>query len=294
MCRQTNRFVISPQPVKTHYELLGLENTADADAIKKAFRREIARYHPDKVIHLGTEFQEMAATRAAELTVAYKTLSDDTQRAQYDANLSSGVLPPHAAGEATPPRPAEPPRTALRDDPFDTPPTLDDIRTPPPGGGKARFASERADRDVILRRAISARVMTAVETLYGKLETPTVRGFDMAMVPLAKPRFLGAPPPRVLVKVVETADAAAVTEAFAGASKAKLHAGKSPVVVLLFARHIAPQTELTKANEASARHRQADGPDEVAVIVVNTAEWTCRLPPGCSPAVLKLADQICA
>ena len=62
--------------VKTHYELLGLEPSADADAIKKAFRREIARYHPDKVIHLGAEFQEMAATRAAELTVAYKTLTD--------------------------------------------------------------------------------------------------------------------------------------------------------------------------------------------------------------------------
>ncbi len=35
--------------VKTHYELLGVDPTADADAIKKAFRREIARYHPDKV-----------------------------------------------------------------------------------------------------------------------------------------------------------------------------------------------------------------------------------------------------
>ena len=55
--------------MKTHYELLGLEPAADADTIKKAFRREIARYHPDKVIHLGAEFQEMAATRAAELTV---------------------------------------------------------------------------------------------------------------------------------------------------------------------------------------------------------------------------------
>ena len=33
---------------------------APADEIKKAFRREIARYHPDKVQHLGQEFQEMA------------------------------------------------------------------------------------------------------------------------------------------------------------------------------------------------------------------------------------------
>jgi hypothetical protein len=33
------------------------------------------------VIHLGQEFQEMAATRAAALTVAYKTLSDQIGRA---------------------------------------------------------------------------------------------------------------------------------------------------------------------------------------------------------------------
>jgi hypothetical protein len=285
--------------VKTHYELLGLEITADADAIKKAFRREIARYHPDKVIHLGTEFQEMAATRAAELTVAYKTLSDEAMRAEYDASLTSGVPPPHVP-HVPPDEPDEPPPRAERrpeSSPgqlHDTPPTIDEIKTPlPVGGGKGRFAAERADRDVILKRAIGARVMATVEGLYGKLTTPAVRGFDLAMVPLAKPRFMGTMPPRVLVKVVDSANTATVTEAYAGASKANVHAGKSPVVVLLFARNIAPQDELTKANETNAR-RKGDGPDEVAVIVVNTADWSCRLPPGCSPAVRKLADQVCA
>jgi hypothetical protein len=135
--------------------------------------------------------------------------------------------------------------------------------------------------------------MATVEGLYGKLTTPAVRGFDLAMVPLAKPRFMGTMPPRVLVRVVDSANTATVTEAYAGASKANVHAGKSPVVVLLFARNIAPQDELTKANETNAR-RKGDGPDEVAVIVVNTADWSCRLPPGCSPAVRKLADQVCA
>ena len=69
--------------MKTHYEILGLEPSADSDTIKKSFRREIARYHPDKVAHLGGEFQEMAATRAAALTVAYKTLSDPALRREY-------------------------------------------------------------------------------------------------------------------------------------------------------------------------------------------------------------------
>jgi hypothetical protein len=272
--------------VKSHYELLGVDSTADADAIKKAFRREIARYHPDKVIHLGSEFQDMAATRAAELTVAYKTLSDPSLREEYDAGLTSGAADFNAP---------KTPRPASDEDAPAPPPPAHDTPFPPPPGTTGRFASERADRDQILKRAIAGRVRAIVETLYGKLHTPTVRGFDLAMVPLGKPRFLGNHPPRVLVKVVGNADGAAITEAYAAASRARVHAGKSPVVVLLFARTVAPQPELSKANEANARGRKApDSPEEIAVVVVETADWSCRRPPGCSSAVQKLTDQICS
>lgn len=269
--------------MKSHYELLGLEPNAGADAIKKAFRREIARYHPDKVIHLGAEFQEMAATRAAELTVAYKTLTDPALRQEYDASLSTGAPPPHVA-----PAPAAPDEVP--------PPTIEELHDEPhPPPGRVRFAAERADRDQILKRAIAGRVLGIVEGLYGKTASPQVRGFDMVMVPLAKPRFIGAPPPRVLVKIVDTADAAAIAEAHTAASRANLHAGKSPIVVLLFARTMAPQHELSRANDAIARQRRApDGPVEVAVVVVDVADWSCRLPPNCSTAVHKLTQQICA
>ena len=199
--------------MKTHYELLGIEPGADAETIKKAFRREIARYHPDKVIHLGQEFQDMAATRAAELTVAYKTLTDPAQRAEYDQGLGGDGPPPVQAAAAPPtPSPSGPPRPF---DPADAAPGLEDNKTPlPPGGGKARFAAERADRDVIVRRAIAARVHAAMTAAYGELETPTVRGFDVALVPVAKPRFLGAPPPRVLIRIVDRADAPAIADAY--------------------------------------------------------------------------------
>ena len=272
--------------MRTYYQLLGLERTADADAIKKAFRREISRYHPDKVIHLGAEFQDMAAARAAELTVAYKTLTEPGLREEYDAGIEAG-LPPRVA-----PPPASAPGVA---DPLPAASEPETPTPPPPSGTRGRFASERADRDEILKRAIAGRVRAIVEALYGKIETPVVRGFDLAAVPLAKPRFLGAHPPRVLLKVVPTADAAAVSEAYAGASRARLHAGKSPVVVLLFARTIASQHELSRANAANARGRKApDSPEEVAVVVVDTADWSCRLPPGSSAAVQKLTEQICS
>jgi curved DNA-binding protein CbpA len=281
--------------VKTHYELLGLEPSADADAIKKAFRREIARYHPDKVIHLGAEFQEMAATRAAELTVAYKTLTDPALREEYDDSIATGAPIPHMPS---------PPRPAARE-PYQPPPPpraeaepdrdADRKTPPPPSGNKARFAAERADRDMILKRAIAGRVLAIVEALHGKSDTPTLRGFDFAIVPQAKPRFLGSPPPRVLIKVIETADAQAITDAFATASRSRVHSGKSPVVVLLFSRQFAKQQEIARAHEANARQRKTpDAPDEIAVVLVDISDWSCHLPPNASAAVHKLTDQICA
>lgn len=277
--------------MKTHYELLGLEPSADADAIKKAFRREIARYHPDKVIHLGDEFQRMAANRAAELTIAYKTLTDPALREEYDASVAAGLPPPHQPQAPRPePREEAPPPSAA---PLHEPPEDRENRTT--AGGHSRFASERAGRDVILKRAVTGRVIGIVEKLYGEIETPVVRGFDLAMVPVAKARFLGAPPPRVLVKVLDMVNGAAIIEAFNTASRAKVHAGKSPVVVLLFSREIAPQGEISKANDVNARQRKTpDGPDEVAVVIVDTSDWSCRLPPNCSPVVHKLTDQICS
>ena len=109
----------------------------------------------------------MAATRAAELTVAYKTLTDPATRAEYDASIAAGLPPPHMP----PPAPEPVPDPADEASPFE-PPTIDEIKTPPPRAGSGRFAAERADRDVILRRAIAERVHATVETLYGKVETP--------------------------------------------------------------------------------------------------------------------------
>ena len=40
-------------PSKNHYDVLEVAPRAPADEIKRAFRAQIARYHPDKVQHLG-------------------------------------------------------------------------------------------------------------------------------------------------------------------------------------------------------------------------------------------------
>src|SRR5213078_759792 len=93
--------------MQTFYQLLALEPTASAEDIKKSFRAQIARYHPDKVQHLGKEFAALAAERAAELTEAYRILSDAGRRAEYDrAFAESGetpLAPAAAPAGSTPP-----------------------------------------------------------------------------------------------------------------------------------------------------------------------------------------------
>jgi len=269
---------------------LSVAATADADTIKKAFRREIARYHPDKVVHLGPEFQEMAATRAAELTVAYKTLSDQALREQYDASLAGAGPPP-----AVPHDPPATPSAPVAAEPRVQPPVESDSQTPIPASGPRLFESERAGRDLILKRAITGRVRAVVETLYGSVVMPAVRGFDAALVPEAKPRFLGSHPPRVLVKVNEVADAAAIADAWTLADRARVHAGKSPVVVLLFGRELSSPRELIKAMDAANRQRRSpDGPAELVVVVVNSGDWKCQVPDEISATVRTLIDKISA
>lgn len=57
------------------YKVLGVASDASAAQIKQAYRELANKYHPDKVSHLGDEFQEMAHKRFKEIQVAYQELS---------------------------------------------------------------------------------------------------------------------------------------------------------------------------------------------------------------------------
>jgi curved DNA-binding protein CbpA len=63
---------------KSHYEVLGLERSADAAAIKKAYRKLALRLHPDKCSAPSAE----AAFKA--VSSAFDTLSDSAKRNLYD------------------------------------------------------------------------------------------------------------------------------------------------------------------------------------------------------------------
>ena len=56
------------------YDVLGIGRGASPDEIKGAYKRLANRYHPDKVAHLGEEFQMLAEERFKEIQEAYQEL----------------------------------------------------------------------------------------------------------------------------------------------------------------------------------------------------------------------------
>lgn len=64
---------------KDYYAVLGVERDASAEAIKKAYRRQAMKVHPDVA-----QDDENAAERFKELNEAYEVLSDPNKRAIFD------------------------------------------------------------------------------------------------------------------------------------------------------------------------------------------------------------------
>lgn len=58
-------------PPRSWWEILNVEENASAEQIKSAFRKEIAKYHPDRVQGLGIELRELAELKAKEVNHAY-------------------------------------------------------------------------------------------------------------------------------------------------------------------------------------------------------------------------------
>ena len=57
-----------------HREVLGVSEAAGEDEIKTAYRSQLAKYHPDKVTHLGDEFHKLADARTKDIIAAYEYL----------------------------------------------------------------------------------------------------------------------------------------------------------------------------------------------------------------------------
>ena len=56
------------------WSVFALPQTASLDQVKHRYRELLAKYHPDKVSHLGSEFQEIAHEKVLELQAAYEAI----------------------------------------------------------------------------------------------------------------------------------------------------------------------------------------------------------------------------
>lgn len=74
---------------KNYYEVLGVDKGASKEEIKKAYRKLILKYHPDK-----NPNDKDAHKKATELNEAYETLSDDRRRQAYDMTGGQGGFGP--------------------------------------------------------------------------------------------------------------------------------------------------------------------------------------------------------
>lgn len=59
------------------YKILEIERTASDDEVKKAYRRMAMKYHPDKVSHLGEDFQKAAKEKFQKVNQAYENIKKE-------------------------------------------------------------------------------------------------------------------------------------------------------------------------------------------------------------------------
>jgi hypothetical protein len=270
--------------LRNFYDMLSVPADAPPDEIKKAFRREIARYHPDKVQHLGQEFQEMASGIAADLTEAYRILMDPGMRAKYNEDLFGGA-PPAAAPKPPPPPPG---------DPGPMPPP------PPPASSSSASSSWSAAQQAPARPASTAgvefvkkaslsRMKAAVDEVMGNPEATPVPGFDLAVT--SKPKrglFKKADESvRLLVKFVPLVDPEAVADVWASAMKARV--ADMTVCVILAGTGLAPARELATAISEQRRKSRNAGP---VLVPVDVRDWEALFPPDTPAAVRSLIQRL--
>ena len=70
---------MAPNGYRDYFKILGLERSADAEAIKRAFRKNARKYHPD--VNPGNAGSE---EKFKEINEAYEVLSDPDKRKRYE------------------------------------------------------------------------------------------------------------------------------------------------------------------------------------------------------------------
>ncbi len=246
-----------------HFELLGVEPSASLDEIKQGYRQQMARYHPDKLQHLGQEFVDLAVRRATDLSEAYDVACrqlehPEQQSADRGANAPvDRVVPGDAEGGA------------------------------PPGG-----STDPAFEDGFLRSAAISVFAEAVEGVLGEVEIRRVAGFDPAFASEPRRGFFksSVPPFLLLARLVPTVDASAVEAAWRAAARLP---GDPERIRSLFVmgQHLGPASELADAISAERRRPIRSGAG-ILLVPVNLRTWESLVPADAPDAIKAIIERL--
>lgn len=73
---------------RSHYDVLGVSNSASADSIRESYRRLAREFHPDRV-----QGSAAGGDKMPQINEAYRVLSDPGRRAVYDAERRGVAAP---------------------------------------------------------------------------------------------------------------------------------------------------------------------------------------------------------
>jgi DnaJ like chaperone protein len=80
--RNHRQAVNMPQPLSQSYAAFGLKAEASVQEVKRAYRKMISQYHPDKLISQGLpdEIKDMAKRRVYEINTAYNRIKSSRKK----------------------------------------------------------------------------------------------------------------------------------------------------------------------------------------------------------------------
>lgn len=84
-------------PQRTHYQVLGITESASADEVRRAHRQLAQVLHPDRQAGASDAEQSLAERRMREVNAAWTALSDPRRRSEYDRSLRAARTGPVSA-----------------------------------------------------------------------------------------------------------------------------------------------------------------------------------------------------
>jgi len=83
--------------MENYYIILGLNYSATQSEIRKAYMQLAQKFHPDK--YTNEDEKKRAHQQFAKITEAYRILSDENLKSEYDKSLQKGIKPQEEARE---------------------------------------------------------------------------------------------------------------------------------------------------------------------------------------------------